>query len=78
VLEFDQWSGYGSLIMVAQLARAATLSRTTSALLLFLTAVTLHAESAVYRAGEVRLDHAGQPINAHGGGMLFYRFLDPW
>src|SRR5689334_17582324 len=32
----------------------------------------------VFRPGEIWCDTAGQPINAHGGGMLFYEGIYYW
>jgi Glycosyl hydrolases family 43 len=48
-------------------------------LFLFATAASLRAgESGQFHPGEVWLDTAGQPISAHGGGMLFHEGTYYW
>src|SRR5208283_1860009 len=39
---------------------------------------SISSSHAEFRPGEVWLDAAGQPINAHGGGMLFHKGTYYW
>lgn len=52
---------------------AQLLSKAGASLLFYVAALgSLSGEPVVFRPGDVWLDTAGQPINAHGGGMLYF------